>query len=422
MKLLSQTNRIYLAFSLVIYLLTAVMFYQIIRLFIYDEVESRLRVEQRDFQTYVRVHATWSTSPYFIENKIGIRPVDSTADRSETFTDTLIRNRYNDELIPFRQLTFYTPIRGVMHRVSIRKSLIQTHRLIEAVSLTMAVFLGLLLGGTFWFQGKLSGRLWRPFYDTLSRIKRFNLSSGTPLQLQPSTITEFSELNQVLQKMADKMKHDYLNLKEFTENASHELQTPLALINAKVEQLIQSDELTPNQTHWIEEIYQASRRMARLNQGLLLLAKIENGQFPDAHPVDLQAELLQRLTAMDEVLQHKALSVKRLPGAAFVASLPAFLVDSLLSNLVSNAIRHNVPGGLIEVRSSAQQLQLSNTGPELTAHPMDLFHRFRKEANSNESVGLGLAIVKQICETYGLAVTYQYADGMHTLTLMTEAT
>ncbi|CCG98212.1 histidine kinase [Fibrella aestuarina BUZ 2] len=416
MKLLSQTNRIYLAFSLVIYLLTAVMFYQIIRLLIYDEVESRLKVEQRDFQTYVRLHPTWSTSPYFIENKIEIMPA-SVANRSETFTDTLIRNRYNDELIPFRQLTFYTPIGGVMHRVSIRKSLIQTYRLIEAVSLTMAVFLGLLLGGTFWFQGKLSGRLWRPFYDTLSRIKRFNLSSGTPLQLERSDITEFSELNQVLQKMADKMQHDYLSLKEFTENASHELQTPLALINAKVEQLIQSEQLTPSQTHWIDGIYQASRRMSRLNQGLLLLAKIENGQFPNAQPVDLQAELIQRLTDMDEVLQHKNISVGLLPGTSFRASLPALLVESLLTNLVSNAIRHNVPGGRIEVRSSAHQLQLSNTGPHLTADPMALFGRFRKEANGNESVGLGLAIVKQICETYGLAVTYHYADGMHTLTL-----
>lgn len=416
MKLLSQTNRIYLAFSLVIYLLTAVMFYQIIRLLIYDEVESRLKVEQRDFQAYVRVHAAWSTSPYFVENKIGIVPAP-TAQRSETFTDTLIRNRYNDELIPFRQLTFYTPIGGVMHRVSIRKSLIQTYRLIEAISLTMAVFLGLLLGGTFWFQGKLSGRLWRPFYDTLSRIKRFNLSSGTPLQLERSGITEFSELNQVLQKMADKMQHDYLSLKEFTENASHELQTPLALINAKVEQLIQSEQLTPSQTHWIDGIYQASRRMSRLNQGLLLLAKIENGQFPNAQPVDLQAELVQRLTDMDEVLQHKNISVQLLPGTSFRASLPALLVESLLTNLVSNAIRHNVPGGRIEVRSSVHQLQLSNTGPHLTADPMTLFGRFRKEANGNESVGLGLAIVKQICETYGLAVTYHYTGGMHTLTL-----
>ena len=204
MKLLTKTNRIYLAFSLVIYLLTALVFYQIIRLLIYDEVESRLRVERRDFETYVRIHNTWTDSPYFIENKIEIIPVQKRASYKESFIDTLIQNRYDRELVPFRQLTFYEPIQGKMHRVSIRKSLIQTYRLIEVITATMLVFLGLLLLGTFWFQRRLSGRIWQPFYDTLSRTKRFDLSYDTSLELDNSEITEFNELNDLLQKWQPK--------------------------------------------------------------------------------------------------------------------------------------------------------------------------------------------------------------------------
>ena len=419
MKLLTQTNRIYFGFSLVIYLLTAIAFYQIVRLLIYDDVESRLRVERRDFEAYVRTHQVWSGSPTFVENKIDVARASSPVSVSELFTDTLIQNRYDTELVPFRQLTFYAPIQGVLHRVSIRKSLIQSYRLIEGVSLTMAVFLGLLLGGMFWFQGKLSERVWRPFYGTLARMKEFNLSHNDPLDLMPSGITEFSELNQVLQKMADKMQQDYRNLKEFTENASHEMQTPLALINAKVEQLIQSEQLTTAQTHWIDTIYQASRRMARLNQGLLLLAKIENRQFAAVQAIDLTAELIQRLTDMDEVLLHKQIGMSILPGEAFQVLLPPLLADSLLTNLLSNAIRHNQSGGHIEVRSSVERLQLRNTGPALVAEPEALFKRFKKGANGNESVGLGLAIVKQICDTYGLKIIYQYDEGIHTLSLTT---
>ena len=418
MKLLTQTNRIYLAFSLVIYLLTALVFYQIVRLLIYDEVESRLKVEKRDFDAYIQAHDTWSSSPYFVENKIEVVPV---AGRQKittmTFTDTLIRNRYDNELVPFRQLTFYQPIQGVMHRVSIRKSLIQTYRLIEAITLTMIIFLGLLLAGTFWFQSRLSGRLWHPFYNTLSRIKRFDLSSNTPLQLEQPRITEFNELNDVLQKMADKMQHDYHNLKEFTENASHEMQTPLALINAKVEQLIQSERLTAVQTQWIDNIYQASRRMSRLNQGLLLLAKIENRQFADSQSVNLTEELVQRLNDMEEVLLHKRITLTVADGADFRAILPPFLAESLLSNLVSNAIRHNFPDGKIVVQSSASELQISNTGPTLMTDPADLFQRFRKEAKNQESVGLGLAIVKQIGDTYQLTISYTHSEGLHTLVL-----
>ncbi|GAB3780235.1 HAMP domain-containing sensor histidine kinase [Spirosoma horti] len=413
MKLLTKTNRIYLAFSLVIYLLTAVAFYQIIRLVIYDEVENRLRVEKRDFETYVRAHNAWSNIPYFVENKIEVTPVTGKATHGEDFSDTLILNRYDHELIPFRQLTFYQPIQGIVHRVEIRKSLIQTYRLIEVMTVAMMLFLGLLLVGTFWFQGKLSGRLWHPFYDTLARIKGFDLSSGTSLALDKPQITEFRELNDVLQKMADKMQQDYRSLKEFTENASHEMQTPLALINAKVEQLIQSEQLTETQTHWIESIYQASRRISRLNQGLLLLAKIENRQFNDSQTIDLADLLTEKLTDMEEVLSFKELSVTMKAVKPFEVLLPPALADILVTNLVNNAIKHNQINGRIELVSTADQLCLSNTGGQLTSSPERLFERFKKESTGPDSVGLGLSIIRQIGDSYGLKIEYQETEGIH---------
>lgn len=413
MKLLTKTNRIYLAFSLVIYLLTAVAFYQIIRLVIYDEVENRLRVEKRDFETYVSTHNTWSNIPYFVENKIEVTPVAGMVTHGEEFSDTLILNRYDHELTPFRQLAFYQPIQGVMHRVEIRKSLIQTYRLIEVMTVAMMLFLGLLLAGTFWFQGKLSGRLWHPFYETMSRIRRFDLSSGASLALDKPEITEFQELNDVLQKMADKMQQDYRSLKEFTENASHEMQTPLALINAKVEQLIQSEQLTETQTHWIERIYQASRRISRLNQGLLLLAKIENRQFNDSQMVDLASLLTEKLTDMEEVLSFKELSVSINTVKPFDVLLPPALADILVTNLVNNAIKHNQVNGRINLVSAAGQLCLSNTGGQLTSSPERLFERFKKESTGPDSVGLGLSIIRQIGDSYGLQIDYQETDGIH---------
>jgi signal transduction histidine kinase len=413
LKLLAKTNRIYLAFSLGIYLLTALALYQITRLLIYDEVENRLRVEKRDFQAYVRAHNSWSDIPYFVENKIEVVAVGGRSRTAEIFTDTLIRNRYDNELLPFRQLTFYEPIHGIIHRVEIRKSLIQTFRLIEAITVTMTLFLGLLLVGMFWFQGKLSGRLWYPFYATLSRIKRFDLSSGTSLMLDKPEITEFRELNDVLQKMADKMQQDYRSLKEFTENASHEMQTPLALINAKVEQLIQTEQLTETQTHWIETIYQASRRISRLNQGLLLLAKIENRQFNDSQVVDLASLLTEKLGDMEEVLSFKQLVMQTQTANSFEVRLPAALAESLANNLVNNAIRHNQPGGYIQLTTANNQLCLRNTGSSLISEPERLFERFKKEGTGPESVGLGLSIIKQICDSYGLAISYQETAGIH---------
>jgi len=162
--------------------------------------------------------------------------------------------------------------------------------------------------------------------------------------------------------------------------------------------------------------------MARLNQGLLLLAKIENRQFVDTHTVDLTAELTQRLTDTDEVIVHKALTVSCDIDETFRAQLPPLLADSLVTNLISNAIRHNQPGGTIHIYSSAQTLQLSNTGSAPVVDPSTLFDRFKKGATNTESVGLGLAIVRQICHSYELGIDYQYQAGIHTLTLIKQAT
>ena len=416
MKLLTKTNRVYLSFSVGIYLLTALAFYGIIKYVIYDEVESRLLVEKRDFETYIRVHNAWSGSCYFVENKIGVVPVRQRTP-IEDFKDTLILNRYDHELVPFRQLTFYAPIQGTDYRVSIRKSLIQSYRLIEVITLSMVAFLGLLLLCSFWFQNRLSGQLWQPFYSTLSQVRGFDLSSGATLQLEKQDITEFDELNDVLRKMSHQIHQDYQSLKEFTENASHEIQTPLALINARVEQLIQSENLTEAQSYWIDEIYRASRRMSKVNQGLLLLAKIENRQFSDLERVDLYALLQEKLTSMDELLQYKQIQVVTKGEAPFQKSLPPLLADLLMTNVVSNAVRHNQPGGYIRIDSQPDQLRISNPGPDLHTLPERLFERFKKETNQSESVGLGLAIVRQIGESYGIDITYAFSGGTHTICL-----
>lgn len=418
MKLLAKTSRIFLLVSLIIYLATSVTIYWIIKYMIYDEVESRLQVEKRDFETYIRTHNSWSSSCYFVENKIDVVPLPIAhplSDRAE-FKDTLIRNQYTQTTDPFRQITFHTAIGGVNHRVAIRKSLIQSYKLIEVISVALVTFLGLLMLCLIIFQRKLSGKLWQPFYDSLSQIKQFDWTKEKKIALSPNDITEFNELNEVLKKMTDKMQHDYRSLKEFTENASHEIQTPLALINARVEQFIQSDDLTENQTYWIREIYQSSLRMSRLHQGLLLLAKIENHQFSEVEEVDISELIQDKLTDFEDIIRHRQLTVVLNLDKHFYKKISPALADILLTNLLNNAIKHNFTGGLIELESGADYFQISNTGHELKTDPDRLFERFKKESTpGTESLGLGLAIVKQICENHTLSFNYTYTHGVHRL-------
>ena len=406
--------------SLVIYLAVGIAFYWIIKYMIYDEVETRLKVEMQDFESFIRSHDTWNNNSYFVENKIEVVPTSGEYSHAVVFKDTLIQNRYDDGIAPFRQLTFYTIIGGIPHRVAIRKSMIESYKLIEAISAAMVTFLGLLMISMFIFQRRLSGKLWKPFYDTLTKIKEFDLTKKEKLQLPQSEVTEFSELDDVLKKMADKMQHDYKSLKEFTENASHEIQTPLALINARVEQFIQSKDLSEDHTYWIEEIYHASRRMSRLNQGLLLLAKIENQQFTDSENIDLVDLLKNKLSDFEDILAHKQIQVEMDLQNGFEINMSPSLADIMLNNILSNAIRHNYLNGKLYLESGENILKISNTGNELSTDPERLFERFKKESAGAESVGLGLAIVKQICDNYSLEIEYTYHETIHSIIIRQE--
>ncbi|KAA0989876.1 sensor histidine kinase [Dyadobacter aurulentus] len=418
MKLLEKTSRIYLLASLFIYLAVGIAFYWIITFMIYDEVESRLMVEKRDFETYLRSNNTWTNNSYFVENKIEVVPVFGKFENKTAFTDTLIYNRYEESMDPFRQLTFYTLIGGSPYRVAIRKSIVESYKLIEAISAAMITFLALLMVGMFFFQRNLSGKLWRPFYGSLARIKDFDWTKNSKLEFESSEISEFNELNEVMVKMASKMQHDYKSLREFTENASHEIQTPLALINARVEQFIQSRDLSENQTHWIEEIYHAARRMSRLNQGLLLLAKIENQQFAEQKKLNLTVLVQDKLKDYEDILNHKRITVHIKEEGSFHWVMSPTLADIFLSNLLSNAIRHNYIGGTLNIESGPDLLSISNTGANLNIDPERLFERFKKESGSPESLGLGLAIVKEICDSCGLHIAYLNTGNMHKIIIL----
>ena len=308
-------------------------------------------------------------------------------------------------------------INGKPYRVAIRKSMIQSYKLIESVSAAIIAFLGLLMISMFFFHRRLSGKLWEPFYDSLARIKDFDWTKGEKLQLADSNITEFNELGDVMEKMASKMQHDYKSLREFTENASHEIQTPLALINARVEQFIQSGDLGKDHTYWIEEIYHASRRMSRLNQGLLLLAKIENQQFTGLEEIDLSKFVENKLTDFEDILSHKQINVQIQSSGSFYKTMSPALADIMIANLLNNAIRHNRMNGSLHIETGNKYFQISNTGNVLKTDPERLFERSKKESSGTESLGLGLAIVKQICDNYGLHISYENRDSIHIISV-----
>ena len=162
--------------------------------------------------------------------------------------------------IPFRQLEHVASINGIPYQIIIRKSQEQKLALVSNItSLMLLVFAGLFLA-TLLFNWFISNRLWQPFRESLQKIRNVELQKLETLHFEKTDIEEFNELNTSLILMARKIESDYLNMKEFTEDAAHEMQTPLAVAQSKLELLLQDSSLKESQ---VEDIGQASMALTR---------------------------------------------------------------------------------------------------------------------------------------------------------------
>lgn len=258
----------------------------------------------------------------------------------------------------------------------------------------------------------ISRRLWKPFDETLRRIEAFRLEEGIRPDLPESRVTEFVRLNHALTTLMRNSLASYRTQKEFTENASHELQTPLAVFQSKLDLLLQQPDLTEQQAALIQSLYATANRLARLNRNLLLLAKIDNRQYGQMEEINLTA-FLRDLTPFLQSVANGIRLHEVLDDNALTVRANRTLLESLVSNLVVNAVRHNRPDGEITLSVAGNQLVISNTSDEPALDRALIFNRFYRPSGPTKGNGLGLAIVKAVCEYHGWTVDYCYRNARH---------
>lgn len=260
-------------------------------------------------------------------------------------------------------------------------------------------------------------KLWLPFYDTLWKMENFNIAHDDMPEFTETSIMEFERLNHSLGELMERDRKSYRIQKEFTENASHELQTPIAIIRNKLDMLIQ-EPLNERQMRLVSSLYDVSTRMEHLNSNLLLLARIENSQYKKTEDIDPAQSVRNLLPSYDVFLQGITLDFSDNRSVPSTICANAVLLDSLVNNLVINAIRHtDSPTGKIAVCIRDGCLTISNEGQK-ALNPRVLFRRFRSGDSHRVGNGLGLSIVKSICDYHGWKVVYSFEDGWHVFTVV----
>lgn len=288
--------------------------------------------------------------------------------------------------------------------------------IVGAVTLLTVLFFALLLTGFILLNRRISQRLWQPFYNSLAKIKHFSLEQNKAIQFDKTEIDEFAQLNQSLDKLITGNIAAYTQQKEFAENASHELQTPLAIVQSKLELLMQSQQLTTEQYNIIEDALKALSRVSRVNKNLLLLTKIENSQYMEKDTIDVQELLANLIPQFETVAAGKQIKLTIQVQTEVTVNGNRALVEILLNNLITNAIRHSEAGSNILIELTPKSFIISNPG-ERSLQTEQLFKRFASATIQQPGTGLGLAIVKQICNRYGWIIQYVFNNGRHVFTL-----
>lgn len=295
---------------------------------------------------------------------------------------------------------------------TIQTNIEESHETIAVIAMITIFFFVMIVVGLLYLNRRLSSSIWKPFRDTLDKLKTFNLNSQNTIEFPASDTSEFEELNQSLCKLIESNVSTYKTQKEFTENASHELQTPLAIIKNKLDLLLQDQDLTEKQYKIAEDINKALTRSSRINKNLLLLAKIDNNQFDSSETILFDQLLHQSIDILREHFEQKNISVTEDISVAAQVSGNNILAEILINNLIINAIRHTTVEGCISIQLTDSVFEISNSGTEKLN--MDLmFKRFSKLSTDNSGSGLGLSIIQEICRFHHWIINYRFENHRH---------
>jgi len=426
MKLLTRYNRVNLVTTIVVMLITGFIYYQAISLILTKQLDKDLVVEENEVFEYVNLNHQLPQVFESNDQQITFTSADP-GSVTRHFLNTVYRNKRDDDDHPRKHRhrhEEYESGRGLIssvtvgnkyYQILIVESKVETEDLIQIIFGITAGLILLLLIILFVTNRLLLNRLWQPFYNLLKELRLFNVADSKDIPVVNTTIDEFEELNQAIISMSSRVKSDYKDLKTFTENASHELLTPIAVINSKLDTLIQTDNFSQQQSKLLNDLYSAVSRLTRLNQSLLLLVKIENRLLEDGQLINLRESVEEMLIQFEEIFQDKELKTSSELADKELNASP-YLVDILLNNLLSNAIRHNHKGGEIRIKLTNEELVIQNTGENIALENDYIFTRFHKSSGS-EGSGLGLTISRQICENLGFTLDYDFEGSYHTFTV-----
>lgn len=418
-KLAAKSLIYYSIFAILMLGLATPLFFWITQKLYLDDVDEAILLREEEFFSdglYTTLEDEDLEKWNAYSRDIKILPDTVNAEKGKIIQQVFY-DKLADEFEPYRVLYKEIIVDGHKANLMIRINLVESRDLMHSILVIDASILIILLLGFVLVTNVISNKLWGPFYKTLGYIDKFNLKEGGQPDFPPTNTLEFDRLNNSLKKLIGQNLQAFEHEKEFTQNASHELQTPLSVIQSKLDILLQNEDLTEDQALILQQLYDATSRLYRINKNLLLLARLEHDQFPTKENLHIANVIRDVLPYFREQAKEKRLTIKT--NLAFDTTIQTNrgLFEILVNNLILNAIRHNIKEGHIDLTLTKDQLIIANSGRTESLESDKLFKRFSRSTKRSESSGLGLAIVKKISDLNQFKIRYDFLKKEHVFTI-----
>lgn len=419
--LLSKATKPFIIYVLIILTISIPIYYWVVNTIWESELDehnktvaektsyefNRLKLSDEELNKSIKL---WN----HIQPETNIEHVAANAPRENLYFTINKQKNFNgkNEIERYRCLKKTVYINNQPFLFIIQTNIEESQSTIAVIAVTTIFFFIIIALGLLFLNRKLSSSIWKPFRNTLEKLKKFNLNTHPQIEFEKTDTLEFEELHESLNKLLEHSVSVYQAQKQFTENASHELQTPLTIIKHKVDILLQNENLTEEQYLIAEDINKALTRSSRINKNLLLLAKIGNNQFDNSEKIKFGVLVSQSLEMFEEHFNQKNLSVHSSIDPKIEVLGNSGLCEVLINNLLINAIRHTFQNGSISVILTESVFEVSNSGTE-KLNTESLFKRFSRFSSDNNGSGLGLAIINEICKFQKWKVGYTFENNHH---------
>lgn len=410
MRLTRYISLRFIGVAVLVMLLSIPASYYIIRKIMQKNVDENLLFQKEWIISQMQNNRPESQ---ILSHNISVKETSNNENKQEGFSTESLFDEKNEDYANHRIYGFYKVINGKPYHFRLKYSLVENEKILRTIALLQTSVLLILILSLMLINRQVENKIWKPFYRMLKALKQYRIDHQN-FEIPPkSPVKEMNDLSVSLAELTDNNQKLFAAQKEFTENASHELQTPVAVIQNKLEMLMQTEPLTEQQSMYIADIFATNQKLAKMNRSLLTLAKIENHQFEDMRNVSLM-EIIEKVASDTAFLaEDKNIEILTFFETDKEIAGNETLLNILFGNLVSNAIKYTDTGGSISIWLTANTFEIANTSELEKLNEDLLFKRFQKQNSHRESTGLGLEICNRICKIYNWELSYRHTANLH---------